>query len=391
MISVIIPTYNNLELLRAHLSLYKQQSLRRDLFEIIVVNDGGEHVPDFDGVRVVNLPDNGGAARTRNYGAVLAQHDVLLFVGDDCIPHDDLLLNHLAAHRMYPNMAVQGYTPFHPDVMDTPFMRWLDRSGMQAAWFNLRDKDGWKRNADGFCLTTNFSISKDRFVETGGFPERFKNAAWEDIAFSHELQRNSIGTIFEPKAVNLHYHRHTMRSFMDRQRREGWNRIDIGVLYPEFAASLLNPKDMRAALQISPVELSYGLQQVLYINGFDFGSEMQRLMSVCSYNGVAERIKAAGGVLRALPHINDPEYPAYILSALRGIEQGNSGYVEHCAEWGISKEPGNWASYAFAGECLAAIGESERALYHFQKSLEIEYSDWANERARQFDVEMGAE
>lgn len=377
MISVVIPTYNNKHILYAHLEKYANQTARE--FEVIVVNDGGEHIEfDAPNIRVINILENRGPAVARNHGAKQANGDVVLFVGDDCFPQRDLILRHQIHHFYNPGVALQGYTPFHPDVMDTRFMQWLDRSGMQAAWQNLRDDKGWKTNAEGFLLTTNFSINRRDFLNFGGFPEEFPTAAWEDVAFGHELRKQGYKTVFDPTAINLHYHKHTLESFMERQRKEGKSRVHLAVRFPEFANSLLRPEDLRGSRGVIIPELHAQLKRLQFVPQANIDDQLTTLMLACSYEGARETLT---GMLRAIEYVNDGEYPAYIVSAFRALQTGSDEFVQHCIHWGLQKEPDNWASYAFAGECYLALGDKTEATFAFRKALEMNSdNEWVRKR-----------
>lgn len=378
-ISVVIPTYNNKHLLYAHLDKYKNQSCAK--FEVVVVNDGGEHIEyDSDLVRVINLEKNNGPAVARNIGARESKYNRVLFVGDDCLPSRDLVLHHAVFDLDNPHVALQGFTPFHPDVMDTRFMHWLDAAGMQAAWQNLREGEGWKRDITGFLLTTNFSMNKDDFFNLGGFPETFPTAAWEDICFGHTLNKAGYKTKFEPNAVNLHYHKHTIDSFMQRQVKEGRSRPILARIYPEFANSLINPNDLRGSKSIVIEELAAIMRKLQYIEQADIHEQMMKLMLSCSYRGVRETIDESR-ILQTLYYVSDGEYPAYVVTALRGLEEKNFGYVEHCIEWALQREPSNWATHAFVGECYIGIGKKAEALFSFKQAVEMNpESEWTNSR-----------
>lgn len=377
MISVVIPTYNNKHILYAHLDKYVNQVSKQ--FEVIVVNDGGEAIEyDAPFVRIFNLEENRGPAVARNFGAKQATGSRVLFVGDDCFPQRDLILRHEINDYYNPHVAVQGYSPFHPDVMDTRFMQWLDRSGMQAAWQNLREGNGWKRNVDGFLLTTNFSINRNDFLNFGGFPEEFPTAAWEDVAFGHELRKQGYKTVFDPTAVNLHYHKHTLESFMERQRKEGRSRIFLATRYPEFANNLLSPGDLRGSANIVIEELAAQLKTLQFIPQANMDDQLTSLMLACSYAGARETLVDE---LTAIQYVNDAEYPAYIVSAHRALQTGDDGFVSHCIEWALQKEPNNFATYGFVGECYLALGDKTEALFAFRKALEIDHDNsWVKER-----------
>jgi glycosyltransferase involved in cell wall biosynthesis len=377
MISVIIPTYNNKHILYAHLDKYDHQTAKE--FEVIVVNDGGEYIEyNSPFVRVINNETNRGPAVARNVGAREAVGDTVLFVGDDCFPQRDLILRHQIHHYYNKHTALQGYSPFHPDVLDTRFMQWLDRMGMQANWSNLRTNTGWKTDATGFLLTTNFSMNRDDFLNFGGFPEEFPTAAWEDVAFGHELRKQGYATSFDPTAINLHYHKHTLESFMQRQYKEGRSRVFLATRYPETAMSLLNPNDLRGSDNIVIEELAATLKKLQFVPQANIDEQLVTLMLACSFTGVKQSLV---NELQAIKYVNDAEYPAFIVSAHKAIESNNNAFVHHCINWALQKEPNNWATYGFVGECYLAIGDRNEALFAFRKALEMKHdNNWVDRR-----------
>lgn len=398
MISVVIPTYNNTALLRAHLDRYKSQSLSKKLFEVIVVNDGGDTV-DYDSkggfdYTEFELEENGGPAKARNFGASKADFDRVLFVGDDCYPTQDLLLRHALHHRLYPNIALQGFSPFHPDVMDTRFMHWLDKSGMQASWQNLKNKDGWRKEVDGYLLTTNWSIGKGDFLRLGGFEESFPSAAWEDVAFGHTLRRNSYKTYFDPAAINMHYHKHTISSFIARSKREGLSRVVLCYVYPEFANTLLSPKDLRGVIETDLDELAAQAGKLQNIPQANIEELLRTLMVGNAMKSAYDSMLETGGVLRALPYLHNGEYPAYVFSCWKGIKEGNDGFVRHCIEWGKLKERSNWATYGFAGEAYLALEDKAQAYLEFKKAMEMmtknngQVNEWIVNRVEELERDL---
>ncbi|MFQ5576479.1 MAG: glycosyltransferase, partial [Anaerolineae bacterium] len=92
MISVIVPAYNAAPTLVACLQALNTQTVPRDAYEIIVVDDGSTDdtaaVARRRGARVVTQA-NAGPAAARNRGVKLAAGDPLLFTDADCIPAPD--------------------------------------------------------------------------------------------------------------------------------------------------------------------------------------------------------------------------------------------------------------------------------------------------------------
>jgi len=184
--------------------------------------------------------------------------------------------------------------------------------------------------------------------------------------------------VFEPTAINLHYHKHTIESFMQRQYKEGRSRVHLAVRYPEFAANLLSPKDIRGSDSVVIAELHAALKKLQFVPQANIDDQLTTLMLACSFAGVKETLV---GPLQAIRYANDAEFPAYVVSAHKAIGTGDTGYVEHCIQWALQKEPNNFATYGFVGECYLAIGEKTEALFAFRKALEMNHENtWIKER-----------
>ena len=85
-LSVVIPTFSRVGLLLWCLEEYKNQSLAKDKFEIVVVNDGGAEIPQEDypyNIKFVSQ-ENKGPAAARNLGVKNASGKTVLFVGIYC-------------------------------------------------------------------------------------------------------------------------------------------------------------------------------------------------------------------------------------------------------------------------------------------------------------------
>src|SRR4051794_8901034 len=95
MISVIIPHLNQPDALEACLRSLDAQTLARDAFEIIVV-DNGSATPPMDvvaghpGVRLQH-ESRPGPGPARNAGVAAANGEILAFIDADCRAHQDWL------------------------------------------------------------------------------------------------------------------------------------------------------------------------------------------------------------------------------------------------------------------------------------------------------------
>jgi len=93
-ISIIIPAYNAEKAIKECLSSLTNQSLSRNKYEIIVVDDGStDRTCEIAKKYKVNVisQGNGGPAVARNRGAREARGDILIFTDSDCIADKDFI------------------------------------------------------------------------------------------------------------------------------------------------------------------------------------------------------------------------------------------------------------------------------------------------------------
>jgi len=82
--SVIVPTYGRPQALASCLQALKAQTLDRERYEILVVDDALPVAPPVEeGVSYLRLDRNSGPSAARNCGARHAQRRFLAFIDDD--------------------------------------------------------------------------------------------------------------------------------------------------------------------------------------------------------------------------------------------------------------------------------------------------------------------
>ena len=100
-LSVVIPTYNRLPILRQCLMALERQELALPIerFEVVLVDDGStddtvawlqEHAASLPHVRLI-CQDHGGPAAGRNRGVEHAEGDVIVFIDSDLVVLPDFL------------------------------------------------------------------------------------------------------------------------------------------------------------------------------------------------------------------------------------------------------------------------------------------------------------
>ena len=111
-ISVVVPHLNQPDLLEICLASLAAQTLPADRFEVIVVDNGSERLPEaevahYPFARLVLEPEPG-PGPARNRGIALARADVIAFLDSDCIADPRWLENFLATFAAHPETGILG-------------------------------------------------------------------------------------------------------------------------------------------------------------------------------------------------------------------------------------------------------------------------------------------
>src|SRR5436190_1992815 len=221
--SVVIPTYNRLDmLLRVLDALQAQQDAPE--FETIVINDGSKDdtervLSQRTGITFRTQP-NGGPGRARNHGVTLARGRFVIFIGDDTVPEPRFLAEHARVHRQSnddPLAACLGYTGWPHGERVTAFMDYINDYGLQFGYKLIRDGEIVKYN---FFYTSNISIDRQLLVDHP-FDTTFPSAAWEDIELAYRLDQLGLKIRYNARAITRHHHPMTVDSFARRQYTVG--------------------------------------------------------------------------------------------------------------------------------------------------------------------------
>ncbi len=134
--SVIVPAYRATDVLPRCLAALCDQSLARDAYEIIVVDDGSpdqtadvaEKVLSNANGRVIRAP-HGGPAHARNLGAQAARGAILAFTDADCEPAHDWLERLTAPLRDETVTGTKGVYRTRQKSLVARFVQGLGASG----------------------------------------------------------------------------------------------------------------------------------------------------------------------------------------------------------------------------------------------------------------------
>lgn len=219
--TVIIPTYNRPEALRACLESFTRLDYPAGAWELIVVNDGGElSFTAVDEALAAQLPlqlltvPHAGPAAARNSGAKRATGELLAFTDDDCQVTPDWLRVFAAGFADGRWGALGGYS-------QTPFLQ----NKAEQAWQYLTDfLNRFMRDDEGnalLLLSNNAAYRQELFARLGGFNQSFPLAAAEDMELSYRLLLAGGRQRLLPQAVVWHYHHLTGWGYLKQQFRYG--------------------------------------------------------------------------------------------------------------------------------------------------------------------------
>ncbi|MFB0617864.1 glycosyltransferase [Streptomyces sp. AGS-58] len=266
-VSVVVPTRDRTTRLLLTLTALAHQTMDRERFEVILVDDaddGADDVPGRGAVEQVlsagpaGLPvrraatGGRGAACARNSGARLARGEVLLFLDDDTLATPGLLEAHLAAHQDAGAAVVHGGVTDLSAFAMTPDPRLLEAALTGARGrriepgtvadlgsrvpllgprlsFIERTARRVTRSPDHAalrwlsCIGTNTSIRRTVFEGVGGFDEHY-GELWGGEDLELGLRLSASGSTFEPLDATA-YHLPTARRDTGDLLPRFWRRV----------------------------------------------------------------------------------------------------------------------------------------------------------------------
>lgn len=200
------------------------QTLSRDLYEVIVVDDGStdqteQIVKDMQLKYSINLKyikqKNKGPGAARNTGVNMSSGQIVAFIDDDCIADKNWLkeLYYTFVKHKYKIVGVEGKVVTIPDKV-TVFSHFITNE------------------SGGKYYTCNLAVKRSVFVRSGGFDERYP-AFNDDLDLAARLLKYGK-IVFNPNAVVIHPpYEKSMKEYIKRIEVYKWD-IRLYLKYPNF-------------------------------------------------------------------------------------------------------------------------------------------------------------
>ena len=206
-LSVVIPTYNRLPILRQCLQALERQCQEPPLagYEVVVVDDGSTDatVAWLEGaIAAGDLPhlqlirqEHGGPAQGRNRGVEAARGDVIVFIDSDLVVGSRFLLSHALALEQDWRRSGDRLSFTYGAVINT-----ADFHNPTAERHKLRDLS-W-----AYFATGNVAIERALLERAGLFDTAFHLYGWEDLELGERLRALAVRLVRCPAAVGYHWH-----------------------------------------------------------------------------------------------------------------------------------------------------------------------------------------
>lgn len=225
--SVVVAAYNAEKTIRSCLEALLNQSLPRDQYEIIVVDDGStDSTPDIVKIYDVKLfkQDNQGPAIARNLGVEKASSEIVLFTDSDCEP-DYYWLEKMC--KPFQDREIIGAKGFYRTRQKNTAAKFAQIEYEDKYDFMNRDK------YIDFIDTYSAAYRRDVFLENGGFDSIYTTASGEDSELSYRLALKGYKMVAAPSAIVYHKHPDTLLKYLKKKFRNAYWRAVTWKMHPQ--------------------------------------------------------------------------------------------------------------------------------------------------------------
>ena len=227
--SIIIPAYNSEKTLFSCMESIEEQSVSKEDYEVIVVDDGSTDstaaIAQKFNIKYI-YQTNQGPASARNKGVRSAIGDIVLFTDSDCI----------ADHNWIREMV----KPFSdPEIIGVKGAYKTKQKELAAKFAQAEFEDRYdlllKNSNIDMIDTYSAAFRKDVFLNIGGFDQSFPVANNEDTDLSYRLAASGYKLVFNPNAFVYHKHPDTLMKYLKIKFWRGYWRMVVYSRYPDKA------------------------------------------------------------------------------------------------------------------------------------------------------------
>jgi glycosyltransferase involved in cell wall biosynthesis len=282
--SIVIATSGRPLQLKRCLAAISRLHFPPELFEVVVVFDGGPATPESDLAKTlgdvhlrVMEQHRQGPSVARNTGSAAATGKYLTFIDDDCVPANDwlaLLSEEVAQH---PDAMIGGATV---NALAGNIYSEASQSVVEYVYRYYNDSSAHRRM---FFASNNLTVPRVPFLAAGGFDVGFRTA--EDREFCARWQAGGRESRFASGVVMHHAHDLGLFSLLRQHFRYGTG----AYAYWKKEAELTH-----RGLRVEPPRFYAGILR------FPFATGKRSPASICALMILAQIANAAGFAFESL-------------------------------------------------------------------------------------------
>lgn len=220
-ISIVVPALNAERTIGSCLQGLLEQSVSRERYEVIVVDDGSTddtgQVVERSGATLITQAQQGPAA-ARNQGVSVAKGDIVLFTDADCVPEAHWVQEMI---RPFEDGEIAGVKGVYRTGQRGIIPRFVQCEYEER--YELMAKERWI----DFIDTYSAGYRREIFLAEGGFDTRYPSASVEDQEFSFRLAERGHKMVFSPRAVVYHQHPATLAEYFRRKFNIGYWKVMV--------------------------------------------------------------------------------------------------------------------------------------------------------------------
>jgi GT2 family glycosyltransferase len=239
-VTVVIPTFNKVELTAACLSSLVDNT-PDDLYEVVIVdNASSDGTRDLLGslggdIRLILNATNEGFGPACNKGAALAHGEFICFLNNDTVVQPGWLESLVAALDQDARLAAVQPLLLYPDgrVNSAGDLVFRNQAWNYGKGENADDPKFAMRRAPDYVSGACLVVRKAIFQDLGGFDDAYAPAYYEDTDLSFAFRANGWKLLYEPLARVVHVEGGTSESVlsadfkarqMEKNRQYFWNK-----------------------------------------------------------------------------------------------------------------------------------------------------------------------
>jgi len=248
MISVVIPTYNNVDQLITNL---KQNLSFLKGNEIVIVNDYPnqsikEDLKDFDRILLIENKQNLGFAGAVHVGILQSANRYVMLLNDDVLLNDSSFDNALATIQQDKNNFAVSFAQKEKDgsSVGKNTIYW------ENGFFHHKKENNMKPGINGWAEGGSCLLDKEKYKQIGGFDSLYSPFYWEDIDLSYHAWKMGYQVLFDPSIFVTHHHESTIGKQFEKEKIKSiayrnqfifiWKNIsDKRLLFTHIAQTLL--------------------------------------------------------------------------------------------------------------------------------------------------------